>query len=273
MKVSLVQTNPQPNRALNLEQTRALMEEACRTEDPDLIVLPEYFEAYGISTTEKLAMAEPAGAAAYRMASDFAREHRVFVHAGTIMEKVEHEPRIWNTSFVFDREGREVAAYRKIHMFDIVAPDGSVYRESDTVKPGGEIVTYDIDGLRVGCAICYDIRFAELFLRLAKAGCDVIVLPAAFTLQTGKDHWEVLARARAIETQAYFIACGQTGAVTVDGERRACYGHSLVCDPWGHTIARASDGVGLVSARIDRRQIARVRGLIPMAQHRRLACG
>ena len=104
MKVSLVQTNPQPNRALNLEQTRALMEEACRTEDPDLIVLPEYFEAYGISTTEKLAMAEPAGAAAYRMASDFAREHRVFVHAGTIMEKVEHEPRIWNTSFVFDRE-------------------------------------------------------------------------------------------------------------------------------------------------------------------------
>ena len=134
-------------------------------------------------------------------------------------------------------------------------------------------MTYDIDGLRVGCAICYDIRFAELFLHLAKAGCDVIVLPAAFTLQTGKDHWEVLARARAIETQAYFIACGQTGAVMVDGERRACYGHSLVCDPWGHTIARASDGVGLVSARIDRRQIARVRGLIPMAQHRRLACG
>ena len=172
------------------------------------------------------------------MASDFAREHRVFVHAGTIMEKVENEARIWNTSFVFDRSGREVAAYRKIHMFDIVAPDGSVYRESDSVKPGGEIVTYDIEGLKVGCAICYDIRFAELFLRLAKAGCDLIVLPAAFTLQTGKDHWEVLAKARAIETQAYFIACGQTGAVTVDGERRACYGHSLVCDPWGHT-ARA----------------------------------
>ena len=102
-------------------------------------------------------MAEPAGGAAYRMASDFAREHRVFVHAGTIMEKVENEARIWNTSFVFDRSGREVAAYRKIHMFDIVAPDGSVYRESDSVKPGGEIVTYDIEGLKVGCAICYDI--------------------------------------------------------------------------------------------------------------------
>ncbi|MBR8652031.1 carbon-nitrogen hydrolase family protein [Achromobacter sp. Marseille-Q0513] len=273
MKVSLVQTNPQPDRARNLDETRALMEEAYRAEGPDLIVLPEYFEAYGLSVAEKLAMAEPVGGAAYRMASDFAREHRVFVHAGTIMEKVENEARIWNTSFVFDRSGREVAAYRKIHMFDIVAPDGSVYRESDSVKPGGEIVTYDIDGLKVGCAICYDIRFAELFLRLAKAGCDLIVLPAAFTLQTGKDHWEVLAKARAIETQAYFIACGQTGAVTVDGERRACYGHSLVCDPWGHTIARVSDGVGLVSTRIDRGQIARVRGLIPMAQHRRLACG
>ena len=157
MKVSLVQTNPQPDRARNLDETRALMEEAYRAEGPDLIVLPEYFEAYGLSVAEKLAMAEPAGGAAYRMASDFAREHRVFVHAGTIMEKVENEARIWNTSFVFDRSGREVAAYRKIHMFDIVAPDGSVYRESDSVKPGGEIVTYDIEGLKVGCAICYDI--------------------------------------------------------------------------------------------------------------------
>ena len=272
MKVSLVQTNPQPNRALNLEQTRALMEEACRTEDPDLIVLPEYFEAYGISTTENWPwpnqpappptgwpVISPASIACSSMPAPSWRKSSMSRASGT-------RP-------LCSTGGREVAAYRKIHMFDIVAPDGSVYRESDTVKPGGEIVTYDIDGLRVGCAICYDIRFAELFLHLAKAGCDVIVLPAAFTLQTGKDHWEVLARARAIETQAYFIACGQTGAVMVDGERRACYGHSLVCDPWGHTIARASDGVGLVSARIDRRQIARVRGLIPMAQHRRLACG
>jgi nitrilase len=273
MKISLIQTNPQQNRDNNLKAARALMEDAVRTDQPDLIVLPEYFEAYGTTVEEKLAMAESTGGSAYRMAQDFAREHKVFVHAGTIMEKVEGENRIYNTSFVFDRAGREVAAYRKIHMFDIVAPDGTAYRESASVKPGEDIVTYDLDGLKVGCAICYDVRFFELFLQLEKAGCDVIVLPAAFTLQTGKDHWEVLARARAIETQTYFVACGQTGSVTVNGEKRACYGHSLVCDPWGHTVARASDGVGFVTARIDPGQIGRVRTLIPMTQHRRLACG
>lgn len=272
MKISLIQTNPQQDRDANLKITRDLMTAALKTDQPDLIVLPEYFEVYGTTTEEKLALAEPAGGAAYKMAQDFARENKVFVHAGTIMEKVEGENRIYNTSFVFNREGKEVAAYRKIHMFDIVAPDGTAYKESATVKPGEDIVTYDIDGLKIGCAICYDIRFFELFLQLEKAGCDMIVLPAAFTLQTGKDHWEVLARARAIETQTYFVACGQTGSVTVNGEKRACYGHSLVCDPWGHTIARASDPVGFVTARIDAKEIKRVRNLIPMTQHRRLAC-
>ena len=272
MKISLIQTNPQPDRDTNLAITQKLMQEAVATDHPDLIVLPEYFESYGTTIEQKLAMAEPVGGAAYRMAQDFARENSVYVHAGTIMEKVEGENRIYNTSFVFDRQGREIAAYRKIHMFDIVAPDGTAYRESASVKPGEDIVTYEIDGMRVGCAICYDIRFFELFLQLEKAGCDIIVLPAAFTLQTGKDHWEVLARARAIETQTYFVACGQTGGTTVNGEKRACYGHSLVCDPWGHTIARASDTVGFVTARIDKSQIERVRSLIPMTQHRRIAC-
>jgi deaminated glutathione amidase len=273
MKISLIQTNPQPNRDANLKITRDLMAEAVKADQPDLVVLPEYFESYGTTVEEKLAMAEPVGGAAYTMAQDFARDNAIYVHAGTIMEKVEGERRIYNTSFVFDRRGRQVAAYRKIHMFDIVAPDGTAYKESASIKPGEDIVTYEIDGMKVGCAICYDIRFFELFLQLEKAGCDIIVLPAAFTLQTGKDHWEVLARARAIETQTYFVACGQTGGTVVNGEKRACYGHSLVCDPWGHTIARASDTVGFATARIDKTQITRVRSLIPMTQHRRLACG
>lgn len=273
MKISLIQTNPQQNRDANLITTRALMEECLAVDSPDLVVLPEYFEAYGLTVPEKLAMAEPAGGAAYRMAQDFARTHGVHVHAGTIMEKVEGEDRIYNTTFVFDRTGREIAAYRKIHMFDIVTPDGAHYKESASVKPGEDIVTYELDGLKIGCAICYDIRFFELFLHLQNAGCDIIVLPAAFTTQTGKDHWEVLSRARAIETQTYFVACAQTGQTVSNGEKRSCYGHSLVCDPWGHTIARASDTVGFVTARIERAQIDRVRKLIPMTQHRRLACG
>jgi len=271
MKISLIQTSPQADKAENLRITRGLMEDAVRTDSPDLIVLPEYFEYYGGTPEEKLAAAEsvPDGPA-YRMAQDFAREHKVFVHAGTLMEKVPNEKRIYNSTFVFNREGKEIAHYRKIHMFDIVGPDGTAYKESATVKPGENVVVYDLDGFKVGCAICYDIRFAELFLELEKAGADVIVLPAAFTLQTGKDHWEVLARARAIETQTYFAACGQTGSTVSNGERRHTYGHSLVCDPWGHVVARASDGVGFVTARIERAQIERVRSLIPMVSHRRI---
>jgi len=271
MKISLIQTSPQTDKAENLRITRGLMEEAVRTDSPDLVVLPEYFEYYGGSLEEKLAAAESVpGGPAYKMAQDFAREHKVFVHAGTLMEKVPNEKRIYNSTFVFNREGREIAHYRKIHMFDIVGPDGTAYKESATVKPGENVVVYDLDGFKIGCAICYDIRFAELYLELEKAGADVIVLPAAFTLQTGKDHWEVLARARAIETQTYFAACGQTGSTVSNGERRHTYGHSLVCDPWGHVVARASDGVGFVTARIERAQIERVRSLIPMVSHRRI---
>ena len=271
MKISLIQTSPQTDKAENLGITRGLMEEAVRTDSPDLIVLPEYFEYYGGSPDEKLAAAESVpGGPAYKMAQDFAREHKVFVHAGTLMEKVPNEKRIYNSTFVFNREGREIAHYRKIHMFDIVGPDGTAYKESATVKPGENVVVYDLDGFKIGCAICYDIRFAELYLELEKAGADVIVLPAAFTLQTGKDHWEVLARARAIETQTYFAACGQTGSTVSNGERRHTYGHSLVCDPWGHVVARASDGIGFVTARIERAQIERVRSLIPMVSHRRI---
>ncbi|MEJ5021431.1 carbon-nitrogen hydrolase family protein [Ochrobactrum vermis] len=271
MKISLIQTSPQTDKAENLRITRGLMEDAVHTDSPDLIVLPEYFEYYGGTPEEKLGAAESVpGGPAYKMAQDFAREHKVFVHAGTLMEKVPNEKRIYNSTFVFNREGKEIAHYRKIHMFDIVGPDGTAYKESATVKPGENVVVYDLDGFKIGCAICYDIRFAELYLELEKAGADVIVLPAAFTLQTGKDHWEVLARARAIETQTYFAACGQTGSTVSNGERRHTYGHSLVCDPWGHVVARASDGVGFVTARIERAQIERVRALIPMVSHRRI---
>lgn len=270
MKISLIQLNPQQDRARNLANARRVMAEAVATDKPDLIVLPEYFELLGTSLEEKMAQAQPHGGDAYRLAQDFARENKVYVHAGTIMEKVEGENRIYNVSFVFDREGNEVASYRKIHMFDITGPDGTDYKESATIKPGEDIVTYDIDGTRVGCAICYDVRFAELFLELEKRGCEVIVLPAAFTLQTGKDHWEVLIRARAIETQTYFVAAATVGQTVRDGEVRATYGHSLVADPWGLVIARASDGEGFVTARVEHRQVERVRKLIPMRQHRRI---
>jgi nitrilase len=161
-----------------------------------------------------------------------------------------------------------VARYRKIHMFDITAPDGTQYRESAAFKPGDAVVTYQCEDMIVGCSICYDIRFPDLFQALAAKGADMIALPAAFTLQTGKDHWEVLCRARAIETETYFCASAQTGTHTIGNETRHTYGHSLIVDPWGHVTAKASDGVGIVSTRIDPALVKKVRAQIPVAQHK-----
>ena len=167
---------------------------------------------------------------------------------------------------VFDRDGRELARYRKLHLFDITTPDGKEYRESATFARGARVVTFDALGTRFGLSICYDLRFAELYLELAKAGAKVILVPAAFTLQTGKDHWEVLLRARAIETQTYVLAPAQWGRYANGG--RANYGHSLIADPWGHVIAKAQDKVGYIAARLDLEEVERVRARMPCAQHR-----
>ncbi|HEY1940755.1 MAG TPA: nitrilase-related carbon-nitrogen hydrolase, partial [Roseiarcus sp.] len=168
----------------------------------------------------------------------------------------------------FNREGEEIARYRKIHLFDVTTPDGASYKESATVKAGEAVVTYDCEGVTIGCSICYDLRFPDLFQALAEKGAQIIALPAAFTLQTGKDHWETLLRARAIETETYVCAAAQTGSFTVGNEQRQTYGHSLVADPWGHVVAKASDGVGLVSSRLDMAVVDRVRRQIPVAQHK-----
>jgi len=269
MKVSLVQMNSISDKPANIAAAKALIERAVKEEQPDWVLLPEHFDWAGGRRADKLANAETIpGGPAYRMAQEMARTHKIFVHAGSIMERVMGEDRIHNTSVVFNREGDEIARYRKIHLFDVTTPDGVAYRESETVKPGDQVVTYDCEGVTVGCSICYDLRFPDLFLALAEKGAQVIALPAAFTMQTGKDHWEVLLRARAIETETYVCASAQTGSFMVGNEQRQTFGHSLVADPWGHVVAKASDGVGLVSTRLDMGQVKRVRSLIPVAEHR-----
>jgi len=270
MKVSLVQMNSVSDKGANVAAAKALIERAVADERPDWVLLPEHFDWAGGRRADKLANAETLpGGPAYAMAQAMAKTHRIFVHAGSIMERIAGEDRIHNTSVVFNRDGEEIARYRKIHLFDVTTPDGASYRESETVKPGDAVVTYDCEGVTVGCSICYDLRFPDLFLALADKGAQLIALPAAFTMQTGKDHWEVLLRARAIETETYVCASAQTGSFTVGNEQRQTYGHSLVADPWGHVVAKASDGPGIVSARLDFAQVKRVRAMIPVARHRR----
>jgi nitrilase len=270
MKIALIQMTSVSDRAANVAQAVRLVDEAVALETPDWVLLPEHWNWAGGTTADKIANADDIpGGPAYEAAKTLAAKHRIWVHAGSLLERVKGEDKVYNTTVVFDRTGKEVARYRKIHLFDITAPDGAVYKESASVKPGREIVTYACEDLTVGCAICYDLRFPELFQALQAKGADLIALPASFTLQTGKDHWEVLCRARAIETGTYFAACGQTGSFkAAGGETRHTYGHSLLVDPWGHVVAKASDGVGFVTARLDRKLIAKVRGQIPVARHK-----
>ena len=269
MKVSLVQMNSINDKAANIAAARALIERAVAEELPDWVLLPEQFDWAGGVKGDKARNAETLpGGPAYAMAQELAAKHGIFLHAGSFMEKIEGDERIHNTSVVFDREGREIARYRKIHLFDVTAPDGVSYKESATVKPGDLVVTYDCEGVKVGCTICYDLRFPGLFQALADRGAEMIAVPSAFTQQTGKDHWEVLLRARAIETETYVCAAAQTGTFTVNNETRATYGHSLVADPWGLVVAKASDGVGVVSTRLDMALVKRVRKMIPVAQHK-----
>ncbi len=270
MKISLIQMNSRPDRAQNLAEAKRLMQEAVSLDGPDLIVLPEHFDWSGGTLDEKCNAADAIpGGEAYRMLQAFAAQNRVAIHSGSILERTAKSDRIYNSTVVFNALGEEVGIYRKIHLFDITAPDGKKYFESATVAPGKDMLIYELNGLRIGCAICYDLRFSRLFDQLATHGVDIFVLPAAFTMQTGKDHWEVLCRARAIEFQAYFVACGQWGSYPAPGgETRQTYGNSLVCDPWGQVIARASDKVGVISARIDPERLREVRALIPMSGHR-----
>lgn len=270
MKVSLIQMNSQPDVAGNLEQAEALLRRAIQRDNPDLLVLPEHFDWAGGTAQQKIMAADSIpGGKAYEMLRMVARRHRVWIHAGSILERIAGQTQIFNTSVIFNDLGEEVGRYRKIHLFDITAPDGKAYLESATVARGKDLFVYEMHGLRIGCAICYDLRFSRLFDALASRQVDVIVLPAAFTLQTGKDHWEVLCRARAIEFQSYFVACGQWGSYSAaNGETRSYYGNSMICDPWGQVVARASDGVGIITAHIDAARLRDVRLLIPMGAHR-----
>lgn len=279
MRLSVIQMNCGADKAANIEQARRLVEGAVGADRPDMVSLPEVWSCMGGDRAGKFAQAEDLpppgsnepGGPAYEFLRGTAREKRIFVHGGSIGEK--GGERLFNTTVVFNPEGSEVARYRKIHLFDIVGPDGRGYKESNTYAGGAsEMVTYRAGDVTVGCAICYDMRFPEMFLALRRAGAELIFLPSAFTLMTGKDHWEVLLRARAIETQCWVAAPAMWGAhLEGNGETRQTYGHSLVADPWGHVVAKVSDGTGWATARIDPAVTARVRRDMPVLEHRKLA--
>lgn len=264
MRVSLIQNNPQDDLGQSLKVVRELVMRAAEA-GTDLVVLPEYFAFMGNDPVSHRDSGRHFTEIT-EMLSELARSAGVPIHAGSLVEA--DGERAYNSTIVYGADGSRLASYRKIHLFDVVLPNGTAYRESDVVSPGSDIVTYKVGDWTIGCSICYDVRFPELYRALRERGADLIMVPAAFTLATGKDHWEVLLRARAIETGCYVAAPGQIFSFA--NGARVNYGHSLVSDPWGHVIAKASDRVGIVTATLDRAYLAQVRAQIPVHQHHRL---
>lgn len=272
MKIAVIQTvmGLSPDQTVPAAQA-AMAAAMAADERPDFLILPEYFSYYGIAQDQAVALAKPLRETpAFVMAQAFAKAHQVAIQAGTILAKVDGDARVENVSVVFDRNGEVIAEYRKIHLFDMGNLGSGAYRESDYIKAGQDIVTWQIDGITFGTSICFDIRFPELFRALRLKGADVITLPAAFTQTTGEGHWELLARARATETQCYFIACGLGGSVVVGDETKSCYGHSLIADPWGRVLVKAGPDAAILTADLDMDELAKIRANMPLMDQRRM---
>jgi predicted amidohydrolase len=268
LDVAVVQLCSQDDLSKNLQIVRTRILEAGE-KGARLVVLPENL-AYMGPEDGKRAVAESLDdprAPISTTLSSAAREANVFVIGGGIPELSDDPLRPFNTCAVFNPQGELVARYRKIHLFDVDLPDGTRLLESASNSAGSEPVVVCVDGFIVGLSICYDLRFPELYRRLVDMGAEVLVMPAAFTLPTGKDHWHVLVRARAIESQCYALAPGQWGK---HPKGRVTYGKSLIADPWGEVIAQCSEGEGICFATIQRSYLQRIRASLPSLKHRKL---
>jgi predicted amidohydrolase len=258
------------NVADNLNRSRAVVKAAAAA-GARLVGLPENFAYLGSDRDHKIALAEPVDDAAngpiLAAMRETARQAGVWLLLGGFPEKVSQPDRIGNTSLLLDPEGKIQARYRKMHLFDVDVPGGQRFRESDSIVPGEEPVVAQTPWGGLGLTICYDLRFPELYRQLGARGARMIAVPAAFTAQTGKDHWHVLLRARAIENQAFVFAPAQYG---FHGGKRASYGHALVVDPWGIVLAECGDREGFALAELDFEQQDTIRRNLPCLSHRRL---
>jgi predicted amidohydrolase len=266
LRVAAVQLNSQGDVARNLEAVRQLVGRA-KQRGAELVLLPENFAFFGPEAEKRKVAETLADGHIVRALGDLAREHALCVIGGGFPERTADDARPHNTLLAVGPDGETLATYRKIHLFDVELGSGGSYSESAATTPGTSVVVVEVGGFKLGLSICYDLRFPELYRALSEQGAEVLLVPAAFTLHTGKDHWHVLLRARAIEAQAFVVAAAQYGA---HPGARQTYGHSLVVDPWGTVIAEASDGVGIVSATLERERLDAVRRSLPSLTHRKL---
>jgi deaminated glutathione amidase len=264
MRVALVQFEARDDVADNLSRAAAMAAEAAV--DSDLVILPEYVQFRGRAAGFR-ASATPIPGATTAPFAEVAREHGCWVLAGSHAEASGDPERPYNTAALFDRAGVLAATYRKLHLFDVAVDDGPSDLESARVTPGDRAVVVGVDGIGLGLSICYDLRFPELYRALAAAGAVMLAVPAVFTERTGRDHWEPLLRARAIENGAWVLAagaCGPGGPGAIPA-----WGHSMVVDPWGRVIASAGSAEAIVRAEIDLGLADAARRQIPNLRNRR----
>lgn len=265
IRAAVIQLNSRNNPAENLATVEHFLDRAASM-GAQFVSLPEFWMYLGpYAGFDEVAQTIP-GPAIARL-QEKARRHKMIVHGGSIVEHSSMVPgKFHNTSVLINRDGEIVAQYRKIHLFDVDLANGEKHYESERIVPGDQVVTAEVDGITFGLTVCYDLRFPELYRSLVLQGAQILMVPAGFTLHTGRDHWEVLLRARAIENLCYVIAPGQVGQYPPN---RQCFGRSMVVDPWGLVLAQAQDMPTVIMTEIDLEQIDKARAQIPCLGHRK----
>lgn len=263
IRTAVLQTPVSPEKEKNLDRIAEVLERDI-LRDVDLITLPEMF-ACPYDTQVFPEYAEPEGGPTWKFLSRLAAEKKIYLSAGSIPE-VDDEGKVYNTAYVFDREGRQIAKHRKVHLFDIDIEGGQAFRESATLTAGNKATVFDTEFCKMGLCICYDIRFPELARLMADQGAKVILCPGAFNLTTGPAHWELLFRSRAVDNQVYYI--GTSPARDLNASYVA-YGHSLVVDPWGIIVSEMDERAQVRVVDIELDRVDEVREQLPLMKHRR----
>ena len=263
IKAALLQTKVYADKAENINAAAKYLEIAAK-EKADLVTLPEMFNCPYQSKNFPV-YAEPEGGETWQALSGLAKKYGVYLSAGTIPES-DKAGRTYNTAYVFDRAGKQIAKHRKMHLFDIAVEGGQHFRESDTLTAGNEITVFDTEFGTMGICVCYDMRFPELSRLMALKGAKVILVPAAFNMTTGPAHWEIMFRSRALDNQVFAIG---TAPARDTEAGYVSWGHSIIVSPWGDVVKQMDEKEGYIIHTIDLKYVERIRGELPLLAHRR----
>ena len=263
IKIAALQTKVHVDKMENLRQLEELLALE-QLQGVDVVTLGEMFNC-PYQTSNFPIYAEEEGGICWSLCSQLAAKHHIYLSAGSMPER-DGKGHIYNTAYVFDREGRQIAKHRKMHLFDINVSGGQCFKESDTLSPGDQVVVFDTEFGKMGVCVCYDFRFPELPRLMAQQGVKVILVPAAFNMTTGPAHWEIMFRQRAVENQVYTIG---TAPARDASSGYTSWGHSMAVAPWGNVVYQMDEKEGYVTAELDLDEVDRVRGELPLLAHRR----